>query len=35
MWGGEDTYTLQNATIYQTPGGVSRPEEMGMFQFGF
>lgn len=29
------TYTLQNATIVQTPGGVSRPEEKGMFQFGF
>lgn len=24
--GEEKTYTLQNATIFQTPGGVSRPE---------
>jgi hypothetical protein len=29
------TYTLRNATIYQTPGGVSRAAEKGMFLFGF
>jgi len=29
--GQEKTYALQNATIYQTPGGVSRPEEKGLF----
>ena len=29
--GVEQTYTLRNATVATAPGGVSRPEEAGVF----
>lgn len=33
--GVEQTYTLRNATFGTAPGGISRPEEAGAFEFGF